>query len=154
MTDFYKLIEEIRESRQKAAMLDKLGEVTTEITESDKAGYDWRVYKVNGIEVSKEYVENGLAKGTEDSPINFVDGMAVKPNTFYYHDEKIYVYMGAAMEAENWEAVSDYMAEWYIEPEPEIVPEDEAEPEIEEPVVEDPAAGSETETAGEEVTNE
>lgn len=113
MIDFWKFISEINANKEKAETLDKLGEVTTEITNSDKVGFNWIVYKVNGIEVSKEYVENGLAKGTQDNPIYFVEGISVTPNTFYYYNDTRYVYMGVEpIVAESWESVSEQMAEF------------------------------------------
>lgn len=114
MKNIFEICEIILANKKKAETLDKLGEVTTETIPSDKNGYDWVVYSVNGIEVRKEYVSNGSALGTDsENAIPFVEGMSIAPNTYYSYDGKVYVYMGVATDNAVWENVVDSMAEWY-----------------------------------------
>lgn len=113
---FFKLCEVILANRHKAEMMDKLGEVTVTTEPGDKAGFDCKVYSVNGVEVRREYISNGSAEGlSAETAFAFEEGMAVTPNTYYSHDGKVYVYMGVATESADWDSVSEMMAEWYNE---------------------------------------
>lgn len=90
MTDFYKLIDEINEAKRKAEILDKLGEVTTETIASDKAGYHFVVYSVNGIEVRREYIPDPdyiQPEGDYLHPIAYEQGAAVEAGKWYYTDD-------------------------------------------------------------------
>ena len=62
--------------------------------QSDKLGYDWKIYTVNDIEVRKEYIEQENPVGTgEDNPIEYTEGTPLINNAFYRKDGKIYVWM-------------------------------------------------------------
>lgn len=116
MTDFISWIKQVNNAIVKAEMLDSIGEVTTETIPSDKLGYNWLVYYVNGIEVRKVYVDNPIDKGTESNPYYFAEGIELRPNAFYYYNEHLYVYMGnESVIAESWDAVAERMAQWDIE---------------------------------------
>lgn len=114
MINFWNIINEVKENKAKAETLDKLGEVTSEKVTSDKLGSDCIAYYVNGIEVRREYKENGLAKGTADNPYYFAEGEenTMIPNAFYLNAEGVrYAYMGVEMTATTWAEVADYMGE-------------------------------------------
>ena len=62
--------------------------------QSDKLGYDWKVYTVNDIEVRKEYIQQENPAGTSaDDPIEYTEGTPLINNAFYRKDGKVYVWM-------------------------------------------------------------
>ena len=61
--------------------------------QSDKLGYDWKVYTVNDIEVRKDYIQQENPVGTADNPIEYTEGTPLINNAFYRKDGKIYVWM-------------------------------------------------------------
>ena len=67
--------------------------VTTETTQSDKLGYDWKITKIGNLEAKKEYVEQQNPAGTRDSPIAYYDGVPLIDNAYYLKDGKRQVYM-------------------------------------------------------------
>ncbi len=90
MRDFYALINEINANKEKAEIFDKLGEVTSERIASDKAGYHFVVYSVNGIEVRREYAADpdfAQPEGDYLHPIAYDEGMAIETGKWYYTDD-------------------------------------------------------------------
>ena len=73
---------------------------TPEPEQSDKLGYDWKVYTVNDVAVRKEYVAQANPTGTKDNPIDYAEGVPLINNAYYRKDGKIYVWMGEWVE---WE---------------------------------------------------
>lgn len=67
--------------------------VTTETTQSDKLGYDWKITKIGNLEAKKEYVEQQNPVGTRDNPIEYYDGVPLIDNAYYIKDGKRQVYM-------------------------------------------------------------
>lgn len=67
--------------------------VTTETTQSDKLGYDWKITKIGNLEAKKEYVEQQNPVGTRDNPIQYHDGVPLIDNAYYLKDGKRQVYM-------------------------------------------------------------
>lgn len=67
--------------------------VTTETTQSDKLGYDWKITRVGNLEVKKEYTKQQNPVGTRDNPIEYYDGVPLIDNAYYIKDGKRQVYM-------------------------------------------------------------
>jgi len=110
LINVFELAAQIHAAKAKADMLDKLGEVTTETTASDKVGFLWTIYKVNDVVVRKEYIADPDAQGTSaDTAIDLEMGAVIKPNTYYRYDGKVYVYMG---EEAIFGGIDDMFAEW------------------------------------------
>lgn len=83
--------QQIAELKSEIATFSRL--VTTETTQSDKLGYDWKITKVGNLEAKKEYVEQRNPVGTRDNPIQYYDGVPLIDNAYYIKDGKRQVYM-------------------------------------------------------------
>ena len=70
------------------------GGIAVTMQQSDKLGYDWKVYSVNDVVVRKEYISQAVPVGTSaDNPIDYTDGMPLINNAYYRVDGTIKVYM-------------------------------------------------------------
>lgn len=69
------------------------GGITVTQEQSDKLGYDWKVYTVNDVAVRKDYVEQETPTGTLENPIVYTEGTPLINNAYYRKDGKIYVWM-------------------------------------------------------------
>ena len=85
---------EIDANRKIIQLVADAGGIREEITQSDKIGFDWRVFYVNDIAVRKDYVEQEIPFGTADNPIIWKEGMSLIPNAYYTHDGVRKVWMG------------------------------------------------------------
>ena len=74
-------------------MVQAAGGITIATEQSDKLGFDWRVYSVNDIIVRKDYVEQETPTGTLENPIVYTEGTPLINNAYYRKDGKIYVWM-------------------------------------------------------------
>ena len=75
-------------------MVQAAGGITVTQEQSDKLGYDWKVYTVNDVAVRKEYVEQANPVGTSaENPIEYTEGVPLINNAYYRKDGKIYVWM-------------------------------------------------------------
>lgn len=81
-------------------MVQAAGGIAVTQEQSDKLGYDWKVYTVNDVAVRKEYVAQEHPTGTKDNPIEYAEGVPLINNAYYRKDGKIYVWMGEWVE---WE---------------------------------------------------
>ena len=81
-------------------MVQAAGGITVTQEQSDKLGYDWKVYTVNDVAVRKEYVAQENPTGTKDNPIEYAEGVPLINNAYSRKDGKIYVWMGEWVE---WE---------------------------------------------------
>ena len=81
-------------------MVQAAGGIAVTMQQSDKLGYNWRVYTVNDVSVRKEYVAQTNPTGTKDNPIEYAEGVPLINNAYYRKDGKIYVWMGEWVE---WE---------------------------------------------------
>lgn len=98
---------EIDENRKVVEQVNAAGGIREEITQSDKIGFDWRIFYVNDIVVRKDYIEQEIPFGTADNPIVWKEGMSLIPNAYYTHDGVRKVWMGeegaiAAWDDENF----------------------------------------------------
>ena len=77
------------------------GGITQRTEQSDKLGFDWRIFTVNDVDVRKDYVEQENPVGTSaDNPIEYTEGVPLINNAYYRKDGKICVWMGEWVE---WE---------------------------------------------------
>lgn len=75
-------------------MVQNAGGISVTTEQSDKLGFDWRVYSVNDVVVRKDYIEQESPVGTSaDNPIEYTEGTPLINNAFYRKDGKIYVWM-------------------------------------------------------------
>ena len=91
---FEELLEKIKSDHATATTIDECGGISTTQTQSDKLGYDWKVFTVNDIEVRKDYIEQENPVGNSaDNPIEYAEGVPLINNAYYRKDGKIYVWM-------------------------------------------------------------
>lgn len=70
------------------------GGITQRTEQSDKIGFDWRIFTVNDVDVRKDYVEQANPVGmSADNPIEYTEGVPLINNAFYRVDGVIKVYM-------------------------------------------------------------
>ena len=67
-------------------MVERAGGISVAVEQSDKLGFDWNIYSVNGIVVRKDYVAQETTMGTADNPIVWKDGATAYPNFYYTKD--------------------------------------------------------------------
>lgn len=78
------------------------GGIAVTMQQSDKLGYDWKVYSVNDVVVRKEYIAQAAPAGmSADNPIDYTDGTPLINNAYYRVDGKIKVYMDGWV---DWES--------------------------------------------------
>lgn len=94
---------EIDENRKVVEQVNAAGGIREEITQSDKIGYDWRIFYVNDVAVRKDYVEQETPYGTADNPIVWKEGMSLIPNAYYTHDGVRKVWMGEEGAMAAWD---------------------------------------------------
>lgn len=85
---------DLRQKVVDGEMVQAAGGITVTQEQSDKLGYDWKVYTVNDMAVRKEYVAQENPTGTKDNPIVYTEGVPLINNAYYRKDGKIYVWMG------------------------------------------------------------
>lgn len=88
------LLEKIKADHATAEQVNAAGGIREEVTQSDKIGFDWRIFYVNDIAVRKDYVEQEIPYGTANNPIVWKEGMSLIPNAYYTHDGVRKVWMG------------------------------------------------------------
>ena len=75
-------------------LVQAAGGITQRMEQSDKLGFDWRIFTVNDVDVRKDYVEQANPAGTSaDNPIEYTEGVPLINNAFYRVDGVIKVYM-------------------------------------------------------------
>ena len=94
---------EIDANRKTAQQVKNAGGIREEITQSDKIGFDWRVFYVNDIAVHKEYVEQEIPFGTADNPIVWKEGMSLISNAYYIYNDVRKVWTGDAGVMATWD---------------------------------------------------
>lgn len=94
---------EIDANRKTAQQVENAGGIREEITQSDKIGFDWRIFYVNNIAVRKEYIEQENPFGTADNPIIWKEGMSLIPNAYYTYDGVRKVWTGEAGAMAAWD---------------------------------------------------
>lgn len=82
-------------------LVQAAGGITQRMEQSDKLGFDWRIFTVNDVDVRKDYVEQETPVGTSaDNPIEYTEGVPLINNAFYRVDGVIKVYMDSWV---DWE---------------------------------------------------
>ena len=90
--------------------VDAAGGITVTVEQSDKLGYDWRIYAVNSVVVRREYEQQTNPVGTADNPILWTATAQLIPNGYYTHEGVTKVWTGesgvtASWDDAGWEAV-------------------------------------------------
>lgn len=81
-------------NQQIVDMVDAAGGISTTVEQSDKLGFNWRVYAVNNVVVRRDYEAQENPVGTSaENPIEYTEGVPLINNGYYRKDGKIYVYM-------------------------------------------------------------
>ena len=84
----------IKSAVRDGRMVQNAGGIAVTTGQSDKLGFDWRVYSVNDVVVRKDYIEQESPVGTSaDNPIEYAEGTPLINNAFYRKDGKIYVWI-------------------------------------------------------------
>lgn len=93
--------QELREKVIAGETVQAAGGISVTTTQSDKLGYDWKIYAVNDIVVRKDYIEQEDPVGTSaENPIEYAEGVELIDNAYYRMNGKICVWMGEWVE---WE---------------------------------------------------
>lgn len=95
-------LEKLKTAIKDGKLVQAAGGITEAVTQSDKLGFDWRIYSVNDVVVRKDYIEQAVKAGTADNPIVWSSGMALIQNAYYTHNGEIKVWMGAAGATAKW----------------------------------------------------
>lgn len=95
-------LEKLKTAIKDGKLVQAAGGITEAVTQSDKLGFDWRIYSVNDVVVRKDYIEQAVKAGTADNPIVWSSGMALIQNAYYKHNGEIKVWMGAAGATAKW----------------------------------------------------
>ena len=88
----------IKSAIKDGKMVQAAGGITVTQEQSDKLGYDWKVYMVNDIAVRKEYVAQENPTGTKNNPIVYTEGVPLINNAYYRKDGEIYIWAGEWVE--------------------------------------------------------
>lgn len=94
---------EIDANRKTVQQVENAGGIREEVIQSDKIGFDWRIFYVNDIAVRKDYIEQEIPFGTANSPIMWKEGMSLIPNAYYTHDGVRKVWTGDAGAIVAWD---------------------------------------------------
>ena len=84
-------------------MVARAGGISVAVEQSDKLGFDWNIYSVNGIVVRKDYVAQETTMGTADNPIVWKDGATAYPNFYYTKDGVRKVWTGENSDTPSWD---------------------------------------------------
>ncbi len=95
-------LNQIKKSITDGRMVARAGGISVAVEQSDKLGFDWRIYSVNDTVVRKDYVEQAVKAGTADNPIVWKAGMSLIQNAYYTHGGETKVWMGEAGATTKW----------------------------------------------------
>ncbi len=102
MEQAQKLKVRIDKNQRIADAVDAAGGITVTLEQSDKLGFDWRVYAVNRVIVRKEYVAQANPAGTADNPIQWSSDAKLIPNGYYAYGGAVKVWMGDGGVTASW----------------------------------------------------
>ncbi len=95
-------LEKLKTAIKDGKLVQAVGGITEDVTQSDKLGYDWRNIYVNKILVRQEYIEQEVKAGTADNPIAWAPGMSLIQNAYYTNNGEIKVWTGEAGAVVEW----------------------------------------------------
>lgn len=79
------------------------GGIREDLKQSDKLGFDWRIFYVNDVPVKTVYVEQAEPFGTAEKPIVWKEGMSLIPNAYYTHNGIRKVWTGDTAAFAAWD---------------------------------------------------
>ncbi len=97
------LKQELDRNQQTVRELEAAGGLRIQLRQSDKLGYDWKQFYVNGVLVRSDYFPQQVVMGTPENPLPWQQGLALIPNGCYIHQGIRKVWMGAAGTAAAWD---------------------------------------------------
>lgn len=86
-------------------MVDAAGGITITVEQSDKLGFNWRIYAVNNMVVRREYESQANPVGTADNPIPWTADAKLIPNGYYTHDGTVKIWTGKNGVTASWDDV-------------------------------------------------
>ena len=95
-------LNQIKKSITDGRMVARAGGISLALKQSDKLGFDWRIYSVNDVVVRKDYIEQEVKAGTTDNPIAWKTDMPLIQNAYYTHNGETKVWMGEAGATAKW----------------------------------------------------
>lgn len=96
-------LDQIKKLIADGRMVARAGGILMTVEQSDKLGFDWNIYSVNGIVVRKDYVAQETTMGTADNPIVWKDGATAYPNFYYTKDGVRKVWTGENSAMPSWD---------------------------------------------------
>lgn len=102
MEQAYVIRDKMDKNQKVVDMVEAAGGITVTMEQSDKLGFDWKVYAVNNVVVRKEYVQQETPSGTADNPIIWTADTRLIPNGYYTHDGVVKVWTGEFGIAADW----------------------------------------------------
>lgn len=84
-------------------MVQAAGGITVTQEQSDKLGYDWRIYAVNNVVVRREYEKQKYPVGTADNLIPWTATAKLIPNGYYTHERVTKVWTGESGVTASWD---------------------------------------------------
>ena len=93
---------QIKSAIKDGKLVQAAGGITSTVTQSDKLGFDWKIFFVNDILVRREYVEQAVKAGTADNPIAWEPDMPLIQNAYYTYNGETKVWMGEAGATAKW----------------------------------------------------
>ena len=82
--------------------VEAAGGITVTVEQSDKLGFDWRVYAVNHVIVRRDYEAQANPVGTADNPIMWTPDARLIPNGHYAYGGEVKVWMGESGVSAEW----------------------------------------------------
>lgn len=102
MEQAYIIREKMDKNQEVVDMVKAAGGITVTTEQSDKLGFDWKIYAVNNVVVRKDYMPQENPVGTADNPIMWMADMRLIPNGYYTHDGVVKVWTGEFGIAADW----------------------------------------------------
>ena len=94
-------------NQQIADLVDAAGGISVTVEQSDKLGFNWRVYAVNNVVVRKDYEAQETPVGVADNPFVWTEDHKLIPNGYYIHGGTVKVWTGDYGVSAAWELVPD-----------------------------------------------
>lgn len=95
-------LEKLKTAIKDGKLVQAAGGISVAVEQSDKLGFDWRIYSVNDVAVRKDYVEQAVKAGTADNPVVWKAGMSLIQNAYYTNNGETKVWMGKAGKQAEW----------------------------------------------------
>ncbi len=95
--------EAYRTSVEQGELAQAAGGMKTEIVQSDKLGYDWKVYYCNDVVVRRDYIPQDIVRGNAENPIEWAGELKLYRNFYYIHEGVRKVWFGGQGVTASWD---------------------------------------------------